>query len=81
MDTQMPEVDGLTATRRLRSDPDAPSRDTPIIALTAGATETDRALCHAAGMDEFLAKPLRPPALDGALARVTGAIGAVPHEQ
>ena len=80
MDAQMPDIDGLTATRKLRADPDSPSRDTPVIALTAGATEADRVRCHAAGMEEFLAKPLRPAALDGALARAVGEIAAVPHE-
>mgnify|MGYP000138230616 CR=1 FL=1 len=54
MDCQMPGVDGFEATRRLRS----AGVDTPIIALTANATPSDRARCMAAGMDDFTSKPL-----------------------
>jgi signal transduction histidine kinase len=54
MDLQMPVVDGLEATRRLR----AGGLRTPIVALTANVTSEDRAACEAAGMDGFLPKPL-----------------------
>ena len=56
MDMQMPRLDGLDATRRIR---EAGLR-LPIIATTANAFAEDRALCQAAGMDDFVAKPFHP---------------------
>ncbi|UXY14747.1 ATP-binding protein [Chitiniphilus purpureus] len=56
MDWQMPVMDGLEATRRLRAAP--ASRDWPIVALTANAQAEGEALCREAGMDAYLAKPL-----------------------
>ena len=58
MDMQMPVMDGLEATRRLRSDTTIRPRPW-IIALTAGAQEEDRTRCMEAGMDDYLAKPVR----------------------
>ncbi|KAF1854872.1 hypothetical protein Lal_00015444 [Lupinus albus] len=57
MDMQMPVMDGIEATRRLRQST-LPSRDTPVVALTANASEEDRRLCLEAGMAGFHAKPI-----------------------
>ena len=68
MDCQMPEMDGLSATRELLRDPGA-SRGAAIIALTAGSPTGDREACIAAGMDDYLEKPLRAERLQMTLDR------------
>jgi two-component system, sensor histidine kinase len=72
MDIQMPEMDGLEATRRIRELEVAESRSPCyIIALTAEAMTGDRERCFAAGMNDYLSKPLRPTELTAALRRFT----------
>jgi PAS domain S-box-containing protein len=65
MDVQMPELDGLEATRRIRAR--WPERPLRIIAMTANAMEGDRDICLAAGMDEYVSKPIHPDELARAL--------------
>ncbi len=70
MDCRMPEMDGLQATREIRLRERALGLPRlPVVALTATATESERALCHAAGMDDFVAKPFTMDELTRALER------------
>jgi len=68
MDIQMPEMDGLEATRRLRADP-AIGTQLPIIAMTAHALDEERQRCAAAGMNDFITKPIDPSLLQDTLSR------------
>jgi CheY-like chemotaxis protein len=69
MDIQMPRLDGLEATRRIRMREQGTGEHIPIIALTAFAVDGDREKCLQAGMDFFIAKPLHKHDLLGALER------------
>lgn len=73
MDMMMPEVDGIQATHRIRqleAQSDQPGVRTPIIAMTANVMDGDRERCLAAGMDDYVSKPISVHALREALQRV-----------
>ncbi|GAB3106212.1 response regulator [Cupriavidus yeoncheonensis] len=86
MDVQMPMLDGLETTRRIRSD--ARHASLPVVALTASALEADRQRCLAAGMDDYVSKPIEPSQLYQVMVRTLGrgkaalpqAVAAVPAE-
>ncbi len=76
MDGQMPGMDGYEATARIREF-EGPVRHTPVIALTASAMRADRERCLAAGMDDYVAKPMSPEQLEVVLARWVPKSGVV----
>lgn len=65
----MPEVDGFEATRMIRQAPDPQRRNVPVVAMTANALKGDRERCLAAGMNDYLAKPVTLPDLARVLER------------
>ncbi len=73
MDVQMPEMDGLEATRRIREREGPMAAHTPILAMTAFAMPGDRERCLAAGMDGYLSKPFRPAELEEAIRQACAA--------
>src|SRR4029079_10126740 len=77
MDVQMPELDGLAATRRIR-ELAGPASLVPIVALSANAMTRDRDACFEAGMTDYLAKPIDVAALHRALARARAGVPDAP---
>lgn len=78
MDVQMPELDGMAATRLIREREQGTDRHVPIIAVTAYALQGDRERCLAAGMDGYLSKPLRGEALHRAITEVVFPTAGLP---
>jgi signal transduction histidine kinase/CheY-like chemotaxis protein len=79
MDVQMPEMDGLEATRAIRKIEMANGRHLPIIAMTANAMTGDRELCMQSGMDGYLTKPLSPKELFATIEALPAVAQTVSH--
>jgi CheY-like chemotaxis protein len=67
MDVQMPELDGIAATERIRKKEQSTGLHIPIVAMTAHAMNGDRERCLAAGMDGYVSKPIKAPDLKAAI--------------
>ena len=88
MDVQMPVMGGLEATQAIRAKEARRTwaaggqwRSTPIVAMTAHAMQGDRDRCLAAGMDDYIAKPIKPAELRAVIERIIGDMGAVEAEE
>ncbi len=81
MDVQMPELDGLSATVSIRQHERASGGRIPIVAMTAHAMTGDRERCLAAGMDDYLSKPIRPADLIAAVERIAARESRGPASQ
>jgi signal transduction histidine kinase/DNA-binding response OmpR family regulator len=72
MDIQMPEMDGLTATRKIREQENATGLHLPIVAMTAHAMAGDREICIEAGMDGYITKPINLQRLEDVISSAIG---------
>ncbi len=82
MDLQMPEMDGLEATRRIRRrEKETGERHLPVIAMTAHAMKGDSQKCFDAGMDGYVSKPIRPETLYEEIEKVVKSRIALPHHE
>jgi len=72
MDVQMPVMDGLEAARAIRESEAATGRHLPIVAMTAHAMKGDRERCLAAGMDDYISKPIKLHVVAAVLERWLG---------
>jgi CheY-like chemotaxis protein len=75
MDVQMPQMDGLEATRRICGIL-VPAERPYVVAMTANAMKEDRELCLASGMDDYLSKPIRPEDVKDAIERASAHFGS-----
>ncbi|KQP22889.1 PAS domain S-box protein [Pseudorhodoferax sp. Leaf267] len=80
MDVQMPVMDGIEATRRIRAHADPATAQLPIVALTAGAFKTQQDAARAAGMNEFISKPFDVGHAVALIRRLTGQAPALPAQ-
>ena len=71
MDIQMPEMDGYTATQKIRTEMEAPYCNVPIIAMTAHAIPTEKQKCFDLGMNEYISKPFNPADLKKKILELT----------